>query len=264
MAIRDDDVARLQRAAVIGRDGTALGTVNGIYFDNATDQPAWAAVRSGGYTSLVPLATASLRGTELHVPFDPQQLEHAPHHDPGRALSPQDEIDLFRHYGVEYDDQTEAAPAVDAGSGADDAMTRSEEHLRVRTEAEPVERVRLRKHVVTEYQQVTVPVRREEVRLERVPVGEGEAPVGEGEAPVDDAAVSGDTDVVGEAASGPADDDEQVIVLYEERPVVRTETVPVERVRMGKRTVVDQETVGGDVRREEIEVDVDPEVGGPR
>jgi stress response protein YsnF len=258
MAMGDDGVARLQQATVIGRDGTRLGTVDGIYYDNATDRPAWVAVLSGAHISLVPLATASQQGAELHVPFDREQLENAPHHDPGRALSPQDEIDLFRHYGVEYDDQSESVSATDADSARDDAMTRSEEHLRVRTETEPVERVRLRKHVVTEYQQVTVPVRREEIRLEQVPVGEDEAPVADAAAPAGGGAV-------GEArgASGRADD-EQEIVLYEERPVVHTETVPVERVRMGKRTVVDEETVGGEVRREEIEVDVDPDVDEPR
>lgn len=255
MAIRDDDVARLRQAAVIGGDGTTLGTVDGIYYDNATDQPAWAAVQSGAHLCMVPLAAAALRGAELHVPFDREQLENAPHHDPGRALSPQDEIDLFRHYGIEYDDRTESAPTADRAH-AGDAMTRSEEHLRVRTESEPVERVRLRKHVVTEYQQVTVPVRREEIRVEREPAGGAEVQPGE----VDDSAVSAGAGTVGEIreASGSADD-EQEIILYEERPVVRTETVPVERVRMGKRTVVDDETVGGEVRREEIEVDVDPE-----
>jgi uncharacterized protein (TIGR02271 family) len=248
MAIRDDDVARLQQAAVIGGDGTRLGTVDGVYYDNATDQPAWAAVQSGARVSLVPLAMASLQGAELHVPFDREQLENAPHHDPGRALSPQDEIDLFRHYGVEYDDQTASAPATDAGPASDDAVTRSEEHLRVRTESEPVERVRLRKHVVTEYRQVTVPVRREEIRIEREPTGDAEVPLDEGT--VQAGAGAGETRQA---------DDQQEIVLYEERPVVHTETVPVERVRVGKRTVVDEETVVGEVRREQIEVDVDPE-----
>jgi stress response protein YsnF len=37
--------------------------------------------------------------------------------------------------------------------------------------------------------------------------------------------------------------------------VVDTESVPVERVRVGKQTVTDQETVGGDVRKEQIELD---------
>jgi stress response protein YsnF len=257
MAIRNDDVARLEQAAVIGGDGTKLGTVDGIYYDNATDQPAWAAVKSGLFghnVSLVPLAAAALRDGDLHVPFGKEQLTTAPHHDPGRALSPQDEIDLFRHYGVPYDDRTDTAAPT-----PDDAMTRSEEQLRVRTESEAVGRVRLRKHVVTEYQQITVPVRREEIRIERESIGEADAPVG---AAPTSAGAATDAAASDQAVSGT--DDEKDIILYAERPVVRTETVPVERIHLGKRTVVDEETVGGEVRREEIEVDTDPEVNGPR
>jgi stress response protein YsnF len=39
--------------------------------------------------------------------------------------------------------------------------------------------------------------------------------------------------------------------------VVDTEAVPVERVRLGKQTVTDQQTVGGEGRKEEIELDTD-------
>jgi stress response protein YsnF len=55
-------------------------------------------------------------------------------------------------------------------AGTDDAMTRSEERLTVDTEREHVGTARLRKHVVTEEVQMTVPVRSEEVRLEREPI----------------------------------------------------------------------------------------------
>ena len=40
---------------------------------------------------------------------------------------------------------------------------------------------------------------------------------------------------------------------------VGVEAVAVERVTLGKETVPGQETVGGEVRREEIEVDTDPD-----
>ena len=229
-----------------------------------------------------------LRGEELHVPFDKERLKTAPHHDPGLELTPQDEIDLFSHYGMAYDAQRtpanagtataagRAGPAVTgaaavaggtrtaadktgartsqdmSGPTADDAMTRSEEQLRVRTETEAVGRVRLRKHIVTEYEQVTVPVRREEIRLEQEPVGGPGTGAG---AEIDS--------VVGGAIRGPVPGqaggagEEHEVVLHAERPVVRTETVPVERVRVGKQTVTDHETVGGEVRKEQIELDTD-------
>ena len=49
-------------------------------------------------------------------------------------------------------------------------MTRSEEQLRVGTETQVAGKARLRKHVVTEHQRVSVPVSHEEVTLEREPI----------------------------------------------------------------------------------------------
>ena len=113
MAVHNDDVARLDGAEIIGDDGEKLGAVAGVYFDNASDQPEWVAVRSGLFglnEPLVPLATAELRSDRLYVPFDKEQLRRAPHHEPGRELSPQDEIDLFRHYGISYDTWADTQP----------------------------------------------------------------------------------------------------------------------------------------------------------
>jgi len=114
-------------------------------------------------------------------------------------------------------------------------MTRSEERLVTGTRTEPTGKVRLRKHVVTEQRQVTVPVQREEVRLEREPVDQAHR---------DDAATG----------SGPTEAGPEVI-LRAERPVVRTETVPVERVRLGKETVIDEQSVSADVRKEQIDLE---------
>jgi stress response protein YsnF len=291
MAIDIDDARRLRKAAVIGGDGKRLGAVAAVYYDNDTDQPEWVAVRTGLFgldVSLVPLAAAQLRGEELHVPFDKERLKTAPHHDAGLELTPQDEMDLFSHYGVPYGarstsaaagtgtapgraeaaatgtatvgrsriaaDETGARTSQDlSGPTAGDAMTRSEEQLRVRTESQAVGRVRLRKHIVTEYQQVTVPVRREEIRLEQEPIGGPGTGVGAG---VDLAASA----AIGDAAPGQiGGGEEHEIVLHAERPVVRTETVPVERVRMGKQTVTEQQQVDGQVRKEQIELDTDPD-----
>lgn len=70
----------------------------------------------------------------------------------------------------------------------------------------------------------------------------------------------------GHDTSGPNTDDamtrseeEHEVVLHEERPVVGTETVPKERVRISKDTVLGEEQVGGDVRKEQIGIDRDPD-----
>ena len=90
---------------------------------------------------------------------------------------------------------------------------------------------------MTENVTQTVPVSREEVRVEREPITDKN---------------------VGAARSGPnISEEEHEVVLHEERPVVEKEAVPVERVRLGTETVTDQETVSEDVRKEQIDTDLD-------
>ena len=114
-------------------------------------------------------------------------------------------------------------------------MTRSEERLNVGTQSAEVGRARLRKFVVTENVTQTVPVTREEVRIEREPITDAN---------------------MGNAMDGPAiSEEEHEVVLHAERPVVQKEAVPVERVRLDKQTVTDQETVSDTVRKEQIETD---------
>lgn len=122
-----------------------------------------------------------------------------------------------------------------SGPTTDEAMTRSEEQLRVGTENREVGRARLRKYVVTENVTETVPVSREEVRIEREPITDANR---------------------GDALDGPAiSEEEHEVVLHAERPVVEKEAVPVERVRLDKETVTTNETVSSDVRKEKIETD---------
>ena len=57
---------------------------------------------------------------------------------------------------------------------------------------------------------------------------------------------------------GPAiSEEEHEVVLHAEQPVVDKEAVPVERVRLDKETVTEQEQVSEELRKEEIEVDGD-------
>ncbi|NES31320.1 DUF2382 domain-containing protein [Micromonospora terminaliae] len=247
---------------VFDRDGDKIGTVGQVWADGA-GQPAWASVRTGLFglnESLIPLQTAELRGDRVTVPFEKGRVKDAPNVDASadEPLSSEEVADLYRHYDLEWDASQvgrQAGSAAYAGDGSygdrnyeasaghdtsgpntDDAMTRSEERLSVGTERERAGRARLRKYVVTEQQQVTVPVQREEVRLEREPITDAN---------------------IGKAMDGPAiTEEEHEVTLHQERPVVAKETVPVERVRLGKETVTDTETVGGEVRKERIEADL--------
>jgi uncharacterized protein (TIGR02271 family) len=230
--ISRDAVRDVYGTDVYGTDGDKIGSAGQVYLDNRTGDPAWVSVRTGLFgrkESFVPLADAHLSDDRLQVPFGKDKVRNAPQIDQDGELSPADEEELYRYYGLAGDE---------SGPADDDAMTRSEERLVTDgTRTEPVGKARLRKHVVTEERQVTVPVTHEEVRLEHEPAG-GTGPR--------------------QATDDPADPgEEQVVTLRAQRPVVATETVPVERVRLGKQTVTDEETVTGQVRKERIELEDD-------
>jgi uncharacterized protein (TIGR02271 family) len=235
-----DTVRGWQGATMVDRDGDQLGSIDAIYVDDQTGEPEWALVNTGLFgtrSSFVPLAQATARGDQVQVPYQQQLVKDAPNMDPDGHLSEQEEQELWRHYGL--DDGTTAGDTDRdvAGTGAEDAMTRSEEELRVGTQSRERGRARLRKYVVTETQQVTVPVRREEVRVEREPITDANL----------DAATSGPA--ISEA--------EHEVTLREEEPVVEKRTVPRERVRLDTETVTDERQVAEEVRKEQIQVEGD-------
>ena len=148
-----------------------------------------------------------------------------------------------------------------AGRG-DGSMVRSEEQLHVGTEQVRARRVRVVKYVVTEEVQVTVPIRREEIRIEELPADDtraGDQLVTEGDplgGPGDRTGDRTDGGTVPAAALTDGLPDE--LVLHAERPVVTVEVVPVERVRLRTELVTGEESVTGAVQREQIAVDEDP------
>jgi uncharacterized protein (TIGR02271 family) len=231
------------------RNGDTIGTIDALYLDQQTDKPEWALVNTGLFgtkSSFVPLAGAAPRDEDVVVRVEAQQVKDAPKMAPDEELSEQQEAELFRHYGIDYTaegsvtatDNARGAVGHDtSGPTTDNAMTRSEEELRVGTAQRERGRARLRKYVVTEQVQQTVPVQREEVRIEREPITEGN---------------------VDQAVSGPEiSEEEHEVVLHEEQPVVEKRAVPKERVRLDKETVVDEAQVSEELRKEQIEADGD-------
>ena len=132
-------------------------------------------------------------------------------------------------------ERLEEAAVDDRGAPAtDDAVIRSEEELEVRTVRRQRGRVRVRKYVVTEHVQRTIPVRREEIRIEDGPSSP-------------------------QAGSPGAEDAEpagvEEIVLYKEVPVIEKRVVPAERVRIIKDTHTDEAHIAEEVRKERIRVE---------
>lgn len=248
-------------STVVDQEGSKIGKVGTVYLADSTHEPEWITVKTGLFgtkESFVPLSGAGMDNDGLHVSVAKDQVSEAPRMDADGHLSPDESAQLYRHYGMPMPrtspeptkgkqaaerQKSEQAMGTQAGRGRDaaksgkhtdsgtDAMTRSEERLVAGTEQVETGHVRLHKYVVTEEQQITVPVRHEEVRVEREPItqadGKGGAEIGE---------------------------QDYEVTLHAERAVVRKETVPMEKVRLHTESVTGEETVSGEIRKEQIEV----------
>ncbi len=242
---------------VIGSDGSKIGSIGQIYADDQTSEPTWVTVKTGlfgTHESFAPLDGATQDGNDIVVPHTKDKVKDAPRVAPDGHLEPEEEDRLYSYYSVtggngftHTQDTTGTIGHGTAGHGTvghdtsgpttDDAMTRSEEQLHVGTEKQATGRARLRKYVTTENVTKTIPVEREEVRIEREPITDANR---------------------GAALDGPTiSEEEHEVVLHEERPVVQKEAVPVERVRLDKETITDEHTVTEEVRKENIEIDDD-------
>jgi PRC-barrel domain protein len=94
---------------MVDRDHHTIGKVVNIYLDNQTGQPEWAVVRTGLFgmrASFVPLAEATEVDDQVHVPHLRTQVKEAPGIEPDGQLSPAEEAELYRHYGLDYDTVT--------------------------------------------------------------------------------------------------------------------------------------------------------------
>jgi uncharacterized protein (TIGR02271 family) len=249
-----------------GADGDKLGTISEVYLDQDTGQPEWLAIKTGLFgskLSFAPLAEATHDDGGVRLPYSKDQVKSAPNVEADGELSQNEEAALYRHYGLEYSDapsdsglptagtRTQPDRADDptrngtpgvvgndvSGPETDQAMTRSEEELRVGTASRETGRARLKKYIVTENVQTTVPVQREEVRVEREPITDAN---------------------VGAALDGPSlSEEEHEVVLREDQPVVDKQVVPKERVRLDTDTVTEERHVSEEIRKEQIETDAD-------
>jgi uncharacterized protein (TIGR02271 family) len=264
------DVQQFIGRTAVGSDGRKIGDVGQVYLDEQTGQPLWVTVTTGMFgtwQSFAPIGGSRLDGDQVVLAVSKDLVKDAPNIDDDGRIDEGEQDALYQHYTGYLGDGARAGgqdaqyrgqdyPAGDRGDRAsqpgeqgrdtsgpatDDAMTRWEERLRVGTEQAEAGRVRLRKYVVTENVTQTVPVSHEEVRLEREPITDASR---------------------GQAIAG-ADitEEEHEVTLHAERPVVAKETVPVERVRLGKETVTQDQEVSETLRKEQID---DPDVDDNR
>jgi uncharacterized protein (TIGR02271 family) len=248
------DAHQWQGRTMIDTRGEKIGKISALYEDPETGQPEWATVSSGMFGSksnFVPIVGASAVGEDVRAQVTKDQVKNAPSVDADGELSQREEQRLFAHYGVPY--TTGGSTTALGGEAAssqtgremvgwdadgpepDQAMTRSEEELRVGTRQREAGRARLRKYVATEMVTKTVPVSHEEVWIEREPITDGDR----------DQAMSGNE----------ISEQEHEVVLHEDEVVVDKRTVAMERVRMGTETVTEDCEVSEEVRKEQIETE---------
>jgi uncharacterized protein (TIGR02271 family) len=245
--IAQDQVQQIIGTTAYDSNGEKIGKVGQIYFDDNSGEPEWATVNTGLFgtsESFVPIRDAEFSGDRLTVHHDKDRVKDAPHVGDDGHLSPEEERRLYDHYGVAWDTGTQTSKTTTgtvghdtSGPTTDQAMTRSEESLQVGTTSQEAGRARLRKYVETEQVTKTVPVSKERAVLETEPITDRN---------------------VGDATEGPAiSEEEHEVVLHEEKPVVQKTAEPVERVKLGKETVTDEQTVSEDVQKERITTDGD-------
>ncbi len=253
------DPTQLQGTTAVGPDGEKIGAVKQVYINDTTNEPEWVTVSTGllgTKESFAPLSGSRLEGDTLVLAVGKDVVKGAPNIDDDGHTGEQEQNALYDYYSSYAGSQSQAQdnqqrnqPADrdrDSGTadrnrsgdlGAGEAITRSEEQLRVGTEQVEAGRARIHKYVVTENVTQTVPVSREELRVERTPITDAAAAPGELNTEIGDS--------------------EHELTLHAERPVLTKETVPVEQVKIGTETVTDQETVNEEVRKERIDVDDD-------
>jgi len=253
----------------VDTSGDKIGKIGQIYLDDSTGDPQWVTVSTGLFgtkESFAPLYGSRAEGDDLVLAVSKAQVKDAPNVDNDGHLEESEVQALYQYYNgylgeqgsvgnrgdldyvegnrgdVDYvegtgrqdlGDRTDTVGHDTSGPNTDDAMTRSEERVRVGTQNVETGRARLRKYIVTENVTQTVPVSHEEVRIEREPITDANR---------------------GQAMSGgDLTEEEHEVTLHAEQPVVEKETVPVERVRLATETVTDEETVTEQVRKEQIE-----------
>ena len=209
------DVQQFIGRTAVDSEGNKVGKIGQVYLDERSGLPLWVTVATGMLgtsQSFAPIDGSGFDGDQVRLAVSKDLVKDAPSIDEDGRIGASEQEALYRHYADDLG-RSQAAGRTGCGDGdgladgtagargrdtsgpvTDDAMTRSEEQLRVGTETVEGGRARLRKYVVTENVSTTVPVSHEEVHVEREPITDANR----------DAALSGEPISQGRARGGPA------------------------------------------------------------
>ena len=218
------ELSGMQGAPVYDEAGERIGSVEELFYDTQSNQPAWIGVGTGFLGTkrvLVPAEGARPEGEGVYVAYAKDKVKDSPDID-SDEISADTEDELYAYYG--------AQGASSGGGQGEASVTRSEEELRVGKRTTETGQARLRKYVETEPVSEDVELKRERATVTREPVNQ----------PV----------------SGTEIGEEQIdVTLRAEEPVVEKQAVVKERIGVEKDVDVDRETVTGEVRKERVEIE---------
>lgn len=172
----------------IGRriaDGTGrpYATLDELFVGRTTGEPEYGIVSVGAKRVAVPLGDARLEGDVVLLPLDPARVREAPEVQRTVDSIPPEAGERIEAFFAGARQQEATAPldpvtaptTITPPRPADEVeVTVSEEELVVDKVSRATERVRLRKVLVTEHVQRTVPVRKEVIQLETDAPPEGD------------------------------------------------------------------------------------------
>lgn len=241
------EVLSRQGQPVYDSTGSKIGKIEDIFVDDATQQPEWIGIGTGGIFGskhvLVPIEGAQFDRDGLKVAYTKDLVKDAPDIDTDE-ISVDREEELYEHYGLRQlmervrGSQTEPGRPGQTerprgrGESASSEIVTHEEQLRVGARDIESGRVRLRKRVETRPVEEQVRLRQETAYIER--------------------------EEVNQPASGTAFEEEEVeMELRRQEPVVSKETVAKERVGLRKDVDETTETIREEVRSEEVDIEGD-------
>lgn len=236
------NIERVTKYEVYDAHDDHIGSTTAIWMDQH-NQPAFIGVKTTkllGKTHVIPAWGAEVNhaSQRIRIPCDGDVVKDAP------TFSPEEEFDYEKERRVIEYFQSKGAcqPPAEAHSPTPTEAQRTtqeaniplhEENVKVGKRAVEAGGVRLRKVVRTETVQQPVQLQREEIQVERVPAS-GRQP--------------------GEKAF---QEEDLYIPLRREEPVVEKQTRVREEVRARKTAGAEKQTVSGQVRKEDVEVQRD-------
>lgn len=95
----------LYNSIVLDADGARIGGVSQVYLDDATGLPTFITAKAGIFGQkevLISFVGAFASDGFIQVPHDTDLIKQAPGPSPDRHLSPTQEAEVLRHYGLPF------------------------------------------------------------------------------------------------------------------------------------------------------------------